>query len=336
MGMILGAALAGGAAGAEKSVEDSMAQMRQEGLIRLREQYENTRQQTQIEAGKAQQERGFGEEEKMHGIEHAEAVTAAEATRKYESGAQAISEAGKNKREQEHSAAMVAVGAGHDTARLGAAANKPQPKEWTPNVHTYPAMVPDPSDPSGKRLMPGQKSTTTLTHRSGLQLVQLDDGRYVQFKGDIANIPKPNSIGRAPAEKEQLLIQNPTKWPDFLAKYNYLSREWMQSQTYHDQDVARGGPGLQGPVSTQPPRNAQSGPTFIDRYNAEHGMPPPGGALSQARAANGAGTGGVGRPSTDEVESNDNIEDARLVTEEAEANGQEASQDTDPAREPGQ
>ena len=231
---------------------------------------------------------------------------------------------------------FIAVGAGHDSARLGAAANKPEPKEWTPNVHTYQAMVPDPSDPSGKRLMPGQKSTTTVTHRSGLQLAQLDDGRYVQFKGNIANIPKPDSIGRAPAEKEQLLIQNPTKWPDFLAKYNYLPQQWMQSQTYHDQDVARGGSGLQGPVSNQPPRNAQSGPTFIDRYNAEHGMPPPGGALSQARAANDAGTGGVGRPSTDEVESNDNIEDARLVTEEAEANGQEASQDTDPAREPGQ
>ena len=172
--------------------------------------------------------------------------------------------------------------------------------------------------------MPGQKSTTTITHKSGLQLVQVGDGRFVPFSGDIANIPSAASIARAPAEKVQMLLQNPGKASDFLDKYKYLPQEWWQAQTFHDKDVGSGGPGLQGPV-----RNSQHGSTFMDDYQKNH--PGTGGVLSSARNANGA-SGGA---SSNEVETENAADDARADAEDEAADRAENPDDYAPAKEPG-
>ena len=301
MGMILGGALAGGAAGAEKSVENSLAQMRQEGLIRLREQYENTRQQTQIEAGKAQQERGFGEEEKMHGVEHGEAVAAAGATRTFQEAQETKKEAAAQKRTETtaQSRRDVATIRG-DSQKAAAGTKPPQPLLKHAGDYTLGGGI----DPVTKQPTP-QTKIPVYQHQDGRVFVMAGN-RIMPFDSTTGKLPDAKSVGRGNAKAEQDLMGDPlgttpngqTKFDAFLDAYGYVPNGFFGAQQRAQSQGPTGG----GPLKTPAVAGAKWTPA----------------------------------PGSNEVNTENEVEDARMDTEDAEAEGRETEADTTPAGGPGQ
>ena len=332
-----GGALGGLGQGLADIGKQSLVAQREEALTRLREEFANESQAKGFAHEEASQQKVFGDQEKMHGIEHTEAVSAAEAGRGFaekQQGEKLKSEESRTERtaESRENVARIRADQADKTA-----ANKPKPKEWTPTAHLFNTVIPDPSDPTGKTMIPGQKSTTVITHRSGFQLVQLADGRFVPFSGDVSKLPDPAGFPRPPAAKVQLLLEHPEKAQDFLNKYHQLPQQWWQIQTFHDNNPQSGGG---APESPAPQRNAQSGPTFMDQYQKDH--PASGGVLGAAKRSNMAspmnqpssGGGGNAAPGTSgEVETDNADEDARADAEDAQAQTQMDADDNAPAKE---
>ena len=307
MGMILGGALAGGAAGAEKSVENSMAQMRQEGLIRLREQYENTRQQTQIEEGRALQERGFGEQEKMHGVEHGEAVAAATATRTYQTEETEKERASKEKIAQEQIAGHRETATILANSRLGvqdkrnevARANAKQPPIWSYRTLT------EQGAPDGKGgFLPGRSYTQMMHNPSGRTFVQVggtvdpktgmpSGGVLLEHGANDSTIPDSSRIARPPVKETQYLTDHPETWNDYLDRWHQLPTSILPAMTQR-----------------QPQQSTPGAP--VPKFA------PPGTQATPYKPVGGAGS--------NEVQTNNAVEDVRADTEDAQTMGGEAPQ----------
>lgn len=218
LGFALGGALAGGGAGIA-AVGQEMTQARiQQKLMEMREQY-----QTSL------QTRGFQHQEEMMGKEHEFQLAGAKAGREFQQEELTRRLTSEEKRATEQRATQIRTAEirkegllGAAQIRTGGAANKPvkPSSEWS--VKNIP--FPNASDPLQSH------TATIMTHKSGLQLGQLKDGRWVPFTGDVGNMPDPTSIARAPAGDVKLLLQHPEQSQQFLAHWKYLPPEWQAAE----------------------------------------------------------------------------------------------------------
>ena len=308
-GMILGGALAGGAAGAEKSVEESLKQMREEGMVRLQNWYASQRQGTQIEAGKAQQERGFGEEEKMHGVEHGEAMEAAKATRGFQEEQQQRELGSKEKIAGEQIAghketAGILAQSRRDVANTRADAQKATAKQ-TP-IWSYRTLT-EQGAPDGKGgFLPGRSYTQMMHNPSGRSFVQVggtvdpktgmpSGGVLLEHGANDSTIPDSSRISRPPVKETQYLMDHPEAWNDYLDRWHQLPTSILPAMTQR-----------------QPQQSTPGAP--VPKFA------PPGTKATPYQPVN-----------SNEVQTDNAVEDARADTEDAETMGGEAEQDTTPA-----
>lgn len=215
-------ALGGGLAGAGKGIaevgqEITQANIQQK-LMEMRQNYEASL-----------QTRGFQHQEQMVRGEHEFQLAGAKAGREFQVGQQHEKLASEETRATKHEAAATeranilarsrVAAAG---VRANAAGNKPvkPSSEWTPKNIPFP----DAMDPTHSH------TATIMSHKSGLQLTQMKDGRWVPFTGDVANTPDPTSVARAPVADVQLLLRHPEQSQQFLAHWKYLPSEWQAAE----------------------------------------------------------------------------------------------------------
>lgn len=214
----LGGGLAGGGAGAAAVGAEATRAIVQQGLEQLRENYAAGRQQQQqaFQSAEAEKQRGFEKELKGEEMTARGGI----ATRQLASEEKRATE----QRRTQVETAKIRAGAVVEAAglRAGAANNKPvkPTAEWTPKNIPFPNAA----DPLNSH------TATIMTHKSGLQLAQMEDGRWVPFTGDVNSIPKAATIGRAPAADVRLLLQHPEQSPQFLAHWRYLPPEWQSAE----------------------------------------------------------------------------------------------------------
>jgi hypothetical protein len=229
----LGGALAGAGQGIEKVGAEQMLEMREAKLQALRAAEQEKLQATGIEAQKGLQQAGFTEQERMHGIEHGEAVAAAGAQRQF------LTDLEKYKQGEATTRAKIRAGSVVEAARLraGAAAGKAKApvSEWSSAQVPYVGDAPGGTDRQGAPIMlHGQQlHATILHHKGGQDLIEVPSARgprLVPFTGqdqlarlsDKSYLDQVNSMKPAPAEHVQDLMSHPDRWPDFLHTYGYL------------------------------------------------------------------------------------------------------------------
>ena len=267
--------------------------------MRLREDYESQRQGTQIEAGKEQQQRGFAEQEKMHGVEHGEAVQAAQAGRTFAESQEKSKEAAAQTRTETTAKGRIAVANINKEGRLGAAAATHGPQPLLKHAGDY--TVGGGIDPVTKQPTP-QTKIPIYQHQDGRVFVSVGN-RFMPFDSS-KGIPDPKSVGRGNAKAESDLMNDPmgmtpdgksTKFDAFLGAYGYVPNGYFAAQQRAQQQPTKLGG---GPLGAHAPAGAAWQPA----------------------------------PGANEAYTDNEVEDARMDTEDAEAQGGEAEQDTAPAK----
>jgi hypothetical protein len=303
LGFALGGALEGGGKGGAEAVAQQMRQQREEALVRLRADYESQRQQA-----------GFGEEEKMQGIQHEQAVAAAGATRTFEEKKQATELTSKEKIAEQHETAATAraerlAESRENVADKRAAAQKETAKKAP--IWSYRTLT-EQGAPDGKGgFLPGRSYTQMMHNPSGRSFVQVGGtvdpktgmptgGVLLEHGANDTTIPDSSRIARPPVAEQNYLMQHPELWNDYLDRWHQLPTSILPAMTQQSQ---------QQPSASNLPKFAPSG-TKATPYQSVGG--------------------------SNEVVTDNAMEDARADTEDAEAAGGEAEQDTAPAREPGQ
>lgn len=166
----LGGALAGGGAGAAAVGAEATNAIVKEGIERLRNNYENERQQVAIQAQKNLQAQSETFTHSESEIAAQRAIAAAAATREYEAREKAADRATREK-----------VGAGHDTARLDAAAvaayqrsSTAAGKNTIKPFQSKTMKVADPRNP----LSPPVDRAYTYDPNTGISYVQVGNRHY--------------------------------------------------------------------------------------------------------------------------------------------------------------
>lgn len=136
----------------------------------------------------------------------------------------------------QHQASQEKIAAGHDTARVTAAAehanaSKTPQKDWSfRNVTTQGSI-----DPVSHLPTPG-RAYIVLQHRDGRQFVQTGD-KFLPYDASSDKVQESASIRRAPAGAIQDLSQDPNgttpagnpKTEVFLQRYGYLPMSWYSA-----------------------------------------------------------------------------------------------------------
>jgi hypothetical protein len=236
-GLLAAAGAAGGlgqgitAAGQQQQKVDletkmsELAQSREEAITRL----QGTQQSGLEEQRAAHQEKDVQQE-----------IAGRSNVAQFEAG-QKASEAAKGRefsaeQNTQHQTSQEKIAAGHDVARVGAAAehanaNKAPPKDWSfRNVTTQGSI-----DPVTHQPTPG-RSYVVLQHRDGRQFVQTGD-KFLPYDASADKVQDSASVRRAPAGAIQDLSQDPNgttpsgnpKSEVFLQRYGYLPMPWFSA-----------------------------------------------------------------------------------------------------------
>lgn len=198
----------------------------------------------------------------------------------------------------QHQGSQEKIAAGHDAARVQAAAehasaNKAPPKDWSfRNVTTQGSI-----DPVSHLPTPG-RSYIVLQHRDGRQFVQTGD-KFLPYDASSDKVTDSASVRRAPAGAISDLSQDPNgttpggnpKTEVFLQRYGYLPMSWYAAAgRAKDQATAAAqqshgfGPGAVPKGSSVSPGQPLGGPTIAqsepeeppDPAESEPDQPAPG------------------------------------------------------------
>lgn len=206
--------------------QSSLAQDREEAIARLKDKFEkeNIQGQQAFQRSGAQAAREFETGKQKTEIESKEKIAGAHET-------------AATGREHEASQAKISV------AGIRAAGSRKTIPEFTHKSLTEQGSI-GPPGPDGKpTILPG-RSYDLLNHKSGQSFVSVGD-MYLPYNAADTQFPDPKSVARAPADKLQLLAQNPDKMMDFFQKYHYIPRNAISAmQQQKDQSQTQGLPGF--------------------------------------------------------------------------------------------
>ncbi len=289
-----GGGLAGLGSGFNEVGKEAMKDIHDDALTRLTKWYADQRQQTGIQAQQAAQQAGFAEQEKMHGLEHGEAVAAAGAQRQFLIEQEQAREAAAQRRTEITAKSRTDVATIRAQQASQQASVKTNSSALFKKGETY--NVPGGRDKYGNPL-PGKKIPTYIGP-GGMRLVQVpgtfDPNNPAATKyaplGPNGEMPTIKALGRAPQVDIQDASDNPSHVQGFLSKYGFVTQD-------HVLNAVR--PGQR--------------PTGIPK-----GLP----------------EGTTVSPAPGEVETDNAAEDARADAEDDAAASQQEADDNAPAREP--
>jgi hypothetical protein len=237
--------------------KSDVEQQRQEAFERLRAAEEEKLQGTNISAQQAAQERSekFTKEQTEAGYVHAGGAAAA--TRAFEAEQKTADRAAAQKRAETTGQYRVAA------RQAGAPAPKQVPE------FSYRTLTEQPSL-DGKT--PG-RSYVQITHRSGLQMVQVnggvdpktgqvDGGLLLPHGANDTSFPDPKSVARPPVNATQYLMDHPESWGDYYSKYHQLPADWLpkyQASKQNPQPQQQGLPAFARPGTTAGPSTPLGG-----------------------------------------------------------------------------
>ena len=247
----IGGGLAQGGAAASDVGREALAQQRLETIERLRNEFAKERQQTGIEAQKSLQQAGFAEQEKMHGIEHGEAVAAAGAQRGFLKEQEQSKEAAAQKRTETTGQYRVKAA----QARVAGSTKPPPPVLRKVGQYQLQGSI----DPVSKQPVPGA-TIPILQHRNGQLLVQAGD-MYLPYDATKGNqLPDTKGVSRPKdARAVQDVVSDPngitasgrTKIEEFYDAYKYVPAAAVAAQ-----QRAQDNGGQKGPLGRAMPSTA--------------------------------------------------------------------------------
>lgn len=214
----------------------------------MRNDFAAQRQQVGIAAQKSEQQAGFAEQEKMHGIEHGEAVAAAGAQRGFLTEQEKSKEAAAQKRTETTGEYRVKAA----QARTAGATKAPPPILKKVGQYQLQGSV------QGGQMVPGA-TIPILQHRNGQLYVQAGD-KYLPYDATKGNVlPDTKSVRNAPAAAVQDLVSDPTgqtkegaaKMDAFYEAYHYIPAAAVSAQ-----QTAQDNGGQRGPLGKAMPPGA--------------------------------------------------------------------------------
>jgi hypothetical protein len=298
-----GGALAGAGQGLAEVGKMSMEQQRMEAMMRMKEDYDSQSQQKGFEQQNKQQQAGFGETEKMHGIEHGEAVEAATATRKFEEGKQ-----------EKEIASKEGIAKGHDTARVDAAAisgySRSQSKNGAGGIKPfqYQKLSTTPKGADGKPI-PGalpEQTGVQFDPNTNIAWVQHGD-KFLRADEHGSPVRDPKTLNRVPATPGEISALNANPYAKVPSGYKNGGMTYMEAfEAEHGYVPAS----VQATVHQLAQQSAQQNQSQQNGFKL-----PSGRVFNPGPNFQGGGAGGAGGDDNDE-----DVPDA---------------QDTAPAKEPG-
>jgi hypothetical protein len=221
-----GGALQGLGQGLNEVGQMSMKDQIEQTHERLRQDFEASQQEKQQAHAAGMQQAGFTEQEKMHGIEHGEAVQAATATHEFEL-----------KKAETETASRERIGHGHDVARLDAAAISGYSRSGSKNSGAntvkpfqFQRLSHVPTGPDGKPI-PGalpEQTAVQFDPNTGISWIQHGD-RFLRSDENGKPVQDPKTLNRVPAKPAEIAALNANPYAKVPAGYKNAGMTYMEA-----------------------------------------------------------------------------------------------------------